>query len=396
MTVRPNRSKEATATVRAIGELHFEGNIVPHSFYNRPELRNARGIAQHISIMILADVLYWYRPARQREEARDQHPKTTRKFSADKLQRSYAQYVELLGISKQQAVGAVKFLVDRGLLHREFRQIRTSDGNKLSNVMFVEPVVEAVKVLFDDYESGGACWSWVAEPPKPNQKKDKQGGIPNRQDTYPKYSGYLCGLSEGGIPNKRETNTETIPEISQEISQQREAAALSSLLDHIQEETDDQPPTEQSADAVLPVGSSPDLPQTSLVLPAWQVRQNGKPQSSQKVPAAGVVRRARKPQTTEEYLRRLFGTQFIDRLFSELQPLGVNREEHWPVLPLECVEELVAEAQRTHGEYRVKVPTRLRDLLDGECRRRNIPIQGNFNPVNPHLVSKYDHSQWSD
>ncbi|WP_211252426.1 hypothetical protein, partial [Deinococcus marmoris] len=171
-----DRSQKPSAAVQAIGELHFEGNIVPHSFFNRPEFKSARGVTQHIPIMILADDLYWYRPTHHRDEVTGKLLRTTRKFSADKLQRSYAYYAELLGISKQQAADAVKFLVDRGLITREFRQIRAVDGRKLSNVMFVEPVIEALKVLLHRYEPGGACWGWVAAPPKPNEKRERQGG----------------------------------------------------------------------------------------------------------------------------------------------------------------------------------------------------------------------------
>ncbi|WP_019012223.1 hypothetical protein [Deinococcus aquatilis] len=216
-----SRDNTPTPTVQAIGELHLEGNIIPHSFFTRREFKSDYGITQHIAIMIYADDLYWYRPTYHRDELTGKLLKTTRKFEADKLQRTYDYYAGLFGVSKQQATDAVKFLVDRGLITREFRTIRLADGRKASNVMYVEPVVEALKVLLQADERGGDGWFWVAEPPKPNVKKTKDGegeGIPNKRDTYPEHSRYVSDLSGRRIRNTRDTNTETSTEISSKTS----------------------------------------------------------------------------------------------------------------------------------------------------------------------------------
>ncbi|WP_415814676.1 hypothetical protein, partial [Deinococcus marmoris] len=100
--------------------------------------------------------------------------------------------------------------------------------------------------------------------------------------------------------NKRETNTEITQETSQEISQKREAAAPPALLDHLQKEFICQLPTEQPADAALPIGSNTDLPQNSLVPPTAQGRLDDHLTSSEKVPAGGAAVRSE----TEIYLRR--------------------------------------------------------------------------------------------
>lgn len=103
-----------------------------------------------------------------------------------------------------------------------------------------------------------------------------------------------------------------------------------------------------------------------------QGRRNGNATSTEQVPGAAAGRGA---QTTEAYLRRKLSSRFVDQVLDELQPLGVDRRRDWFALPLERAEQLVAEAQATHTAHGMKVPTRLRDLLDDECRRVNIPLR---------------------
>ncbi len=57
------------AVVAAIGELHLEGNITPHAWYQAPALQFANGKANLAAITLLADVMYWYRPTILRDEA---------------------------------------------------------------------------------------------------------------------------------------------------------------------------------------------------------------------------------------------------------------------------------------------------------------------------------------
>ena len=106
--------------------------------------------------------------------------------------------------------------------------------------------------------------------------------------------------------------------------------------------------------------------------PSTQGRQNGQVTSTEQVPGG---RAARGPVTTEAYLRRKLSSRFVDQVLDEIQPLGVDRRRDWFALPLDRAEQLVAEAQATHAQFDLKVPTRLRDLLDDECRRVNTPVR---------------------
>lgn len=228
-----SKDRAPTPTVEAIGKLHFEGNIIPHTFYQRPEFRNESGKIQLLDIMIFADVLYWYRPTYHRDEHTGQVTHVTRKFQGDKLQRSYDELANLFGISKRQATDSVDRMVDRGFLRREFRTVPNGRGIPLANVMFLEPMIEALPVLLSRPEPASGYCYWCAEPPRPNLKKDREeegaqasapktgkgqgGGITKNRDTVSRKIGIPSHEKSGyGIPKNRDTYTETSTEISTE------------------------------------------------------------------------------------------------------------------------------------------------------------------------------------
>ncbi|MBK8752212.1 MAG: hypothetical protein IPL99_11465 [Candidatus Competibacteraceae bacterium] len=43
-----------------IGQMHFEGNIIPHPWYQRITLES--GKPDLSAIILLAEIIYWYRP----------------------------------------------------------------------------------------------------------------------------------------------------------------------------------------------------------------------------------------------------------------------------------------------------------------------------------------------
>jgi hypothetical protein len=135
-----------TPIVDAIGELHFEGNIIPHSWYQHIKLPS--GKADMNAIILLSDVIYWYRPTIKRDETTGAVVSINRKFKADMLQKQYEPWGELFGLTKRQTKDAVSRLVKAQLLKRVFRTV-TPPGNgiPLANVMFIEPIIENVKTI---------------------------------------------------------------------------------------------------------------------------------------------------------------------------------------------------------------------------------------------------------
>ncbi|MVN88610.1 hypothetical protein GO986_17885 [Deinococcus sp. HMF7620] len=213
-----------TPTVQAVGELHFEGNITPHTFYTRREFKSDKGQVQFLAIAIYADDLYWYRPTVHRDERTGQVTHVTRKFDADLLQRDYMYYANLFGVTKAMAKAAVQHNIQRGLTRQEFRTVKARNGRSVPNVMFVEPVVSALRCLLQIDEPGAPGVQWVSEPPKLNERKggaEAQGGVcqindiylSNKPHTLPQINeGYMGSISHTYTESSSKTSPKTFPE----------------------------------------------------------------------------------------------------------------------------------------------------------------------------------------
>lgn len=122
-----------------ISQMHFEGNITPHEWYKH--LRYDSGKPHLNAIIVLADIVYWYRWAEIRDESTGRVVGHRKKFAGHKLQRNYSAYEELFGLTKKQARDAVDYLVDAGLVTKEVvRKLDLPNGKTLFNVMYLEPV----------------------------------------------------------------------------------------------------------------------------------------------------------------------------------------------------------------------------------------------------------------
>jgi hypothetical protein len=58
--------KTATAEVKAIGEINFRGNTIPHYWYNHLTFKNGKPNLN--AIVILSEIVYWYRPTSNKDE----------------------------------------------------------------------------------------------------------------------------------------------------------------------------------------------------------------------------------------------------------------------------------------------------------------------------------------
>lgn len=134
---------EPTPTVIAVGRMAFEGHIIPHTWYEHVTYETGGGQEKVDlqAIVILSDIVYWYRPRAVLDEETGTLLRWERRFHGDKLQRNYQQISERFGLSKTQAARAVKRLRDLGLVTMEFRTVETAKG-PLPNVLFLEPVPE--------------------------------------------------------------------------------------------------------------------------------------------------------------------------------------------------------------------------------------------------------------
>lgn len=123
--------------VDAVGRIAITGNVIPQNWYKT--VTYPSGKPYLTAIIILADIVYWYRPTEVRDERTGQVVALRKRFKADLLQRSYADLSEQFGISKREAKLAVTALEHLGVVKRHLRTLEVQ-GSKVSNVLFIELV----------------------------------------------------------------------------------------------------------------------------------------------------------------------------------------------------------------------------------------------------------------
>lgn len=123
--------------------MNWTGNIIPANWFK--ELRFPSGKPHVNAILILSDIVYWYRPTEIRDEHSGAFLGYRKKFKSDKLQRSYGAIGELFGLTKRQVKDAMDYLEDeKKLITREFRTVDTEAG-RLNNVLYIDLNVEELR-----------------------------------------------------------------------------------------------------------------------------------------------------------------------------------------------------------------------------------------------------------
>lgn len=204
-----------TEVVEAVGRMKFEGNIVPRAWYRTIVTKTSQGssTADLLAIVVLAEIVFWYRPGPGFDDVSGMPCKCRKKFAADKLQLGYADLAARLGLTKRQVESAVGRLVDQGLISREFRTVTGKDGRRIPNVMFLEPnPVRLSEVSVpppgDTAEHGTSGHHTVAA-----------GGGTLKRDTCLAQAGDTTRSSATYPTLKRRTNTEITTESTTEITQ---------------------------------------------------------------------------------------------------------------------------------------------------------------------------------
>lgn len=178
--------------VDRMASIQISGNVIPQSWYKA--ITKDTGKPYLAAIVILSDIVYWYRPVEVRDEDSGQTVSMRKKFKADLLQRSYAQLAEQFGISKRDATNAVVALEKLGVIKRHFRKIDVG-GMMMNNVLFIELIPSVLEsITFGTELNSGFC------------------------DTYHSNKGQGSPKNATGVTQKRDTNTEITTENTTEIS----------------------------------------------------------------------------------------------------------------------------------------------------------------------------------
>ncbi len=115
-----------------MAKFNIKGNIVDRDWFKNLTYKN--GKPNMNAIIILSEIVYWYRP---KVVKCGNIYKLKKKFNADMLQKSYQDLADKFNLSKRQVKSACDFLKEKGLIDIEFRDIVTTKGKKLNNVMYI-------------------------------------------------------------------------------------------------------------------------------------------------------------------------------------------------------------------------------------------------------------------
>ena len=119
--------------VDKVGMINLEGNIIPHAWYQHFKMPNGKPDLN--SMIILSEIVYWYRPTTLRDENTGRVTGIKKRFKADLLQRSYDSFAEQFGLTKRQVKEAIDRLCAHGVIWREFRTLKMDIV--LNNVLYI-------------------------------------------------------------------------------------------------------------------------------------------------------------------------------------------------------------------------------------------------------------------
>ena len=122
------------ATVDKLYGIEITGNVIPQNWFQT--IVNDKGRPMANAIMILGEILYWYRPTEERDERDLKVSRIRKKFSGDTLQMSYRQLEQKFSLTRNQVKAAILVLEKLGVIRRSFRNLVVR-GTKVNNVMYI-------------------------------------------------------------------------------------------------------------------------------------------------------------------------------------------------------------------------------------------------------------------
>lgn len=128
----------------AVAELNITGNVIPSVWFKT--IVNDKGRPYMLAIMILSEVVYWYRPVECRDEKTGEFLGYKTKFRQDVLQKSYKDLAEYYQVTKRQVTDAIVVLEKLGVVKREFRTV-FQNGVRCNNVLFIHLNVGKLREL---------------------------------------------------------------------------------------------------------------------------------------------------------------------------------------------------------------------------------------------------------
>ena len=219
--------------VDAMGSINITGNIIPAVWYRTITKENGKPYL--LAIVILADIVYWYRPSEVRDQGTGHILGWKKKFSEDILRQSYQYYADLFGESKKTIKTAMDKLEKLQVIRREFRTVSYGDGLVCNNVMYVElkpdmlyqltfpEEIPAVNGVDDSCAGASGDKMGGSLPTKPDAPMEILGGRGIRNGTqvstnldtgHDEMGNTLLPKTDTGLHQNGGTNTNTSANIS--------------------------------------------------------------------------------------------------------------------------------------------------------------------------------------
>ena len=196
------RTSTGNETVDRLSRMNITGNIIPAAWYRT--IRKPTGKPYLNAIVILSDIVYWYRAAEVRDEGSGQLLGYRKRFKADLLQRSYQQMADQFGITKRDATNAVVELERLGVVRRVFRTL-TINGQTVPNILFLELDADVLEQITFPEE----CVT-KQEPEAKKEENRKNFGVESGAGMvyrgYHSNRGHLPPESERGITENGDTS----------------------------------------------------------------------------------------------------------------------------------------------------------------------------------------------
>jgi hypothetical protein len=237
----------ASPEVIEISKINFSGNVLPESWFH--ELKH-NGKTYINAVVILSEIVWWYRPIEIRDEETGRVTQMARKFKGEILQRSYQSLAHKFGMSKKQVADACKFLQSLGLiyLHVEKSMVLPS-GDRLGNVLFIKIYPQRINE--------------ITHPLLPESNRvvpESNRVVPESNRVVPESNSYIPGSN---------TNTES-KEITTKTSKRSKDPPLTppqgggGVKKSFQEEQPNSQTADRTTATIAPTQSqSPDQPRTS-------------------------------------------------------------------------------------------------------------------------------------
>lgn len=119
--------------VDKMANISFRGDVVPFTWYST--FKDEKGKINAMALLMLANIVYWYRPTIIRDENGEVFVK---RFKSDLLQRSYKEFCDMFSIGRMTATRNLIYLEEHKVIERVFRDVETPDGQILFNTMFIK------------------------------------------------------------------------------------------------------------------------------------------------------------------------------------------------------------------------------------------------------------------